>query len=293
MKEVNQCPVCKNTGFVSVMEVKDHFLSGETFSIMRCENCQHRFTNPIPEPDELPGYYQSEEYISHSSSNKGLVNQAYKLVRKYTVKRKYNLINHHKKGHRILDIGSGTGEFLHEFSKNGWEASGIEPNNEARQTAINEYNLDIRDEHELNDLPSGYYDVISMWHVLEHVPNLQERASEISRLIKDEGLLVIALPNFYANDAQKYGAFWAAWDVPRHLHHFTKSSLITLFEPFGFKIKKKKPMKFDAFYVSLLSEKYQSGKVNYVSALKNGVVSNRKARKEMNYSSLVYLLYKK
>lgn len=292
MQKIDKCPVCEGHQFHKVMEVKDHFLSEQLFFIDECNQCGHRFTNPFPDPDELNQYYESEDYISHSSTSKGIVNRLYKFLRNYTIRQKYNLIYDRKRGHKILDIGSGTGELLNEFVKHNWETAGVEPNKTARDKAINGYGLEIYDEYELQNFPSGYYDVISMWHVLEHVSDIKSRSRELSRLIKDDGIFVIALPNFKAFDALNYESYWAAWDVPRHLHHFTESSLQTLFQSYGFRIDEKLPMKFDSYYVSMLSEKYKNGKLNYIKAFKRGWRSNNKAIVNMNYSSLIYVLRK-
>jgi predicted SAM-dependent methyltransferase len=116
---------------------------------------------------------------------------------------------------------------------------------------------------------------------------------QVKYVLKDEGIAFIALPNHKSWDTQYYKKQWAAWDVPRHLYHFSMDTFSNLAKKHGFKIVEILPMKFDAFYVSLLSEKYRTNKMNYIKALFQGMKSNRWAKKNNNnYSSLIYVLRK-
>ncbi len=291
MEKLEQCPVCGSEDKEKHLSLKDYFLSGEDFSIDRCKECGFLFTNPRPYAEKLGDYYKSDEYISHSNTNKGLVSRAYKAVRSITLKQKFKVVSRRKSSGRILDIGSGTGELLNFFRQKGWEVQGVEPDADARSFARSQYNLPVEDEEFLDKIPDNSFDVISMWHVLEHVPNLNARIETLSRILKDDGIIVIAVPNPESFDANYYGKFWAAFDVPRHLYHFRKQDIKNLFDKRNFRIHQVLPMKFDSFYVSLLSEKYKSGgKMNYVSAFLKGYNSNQKAKKNMNYSSLIYIL---
>ncbi len=293
MKHINNCPVCQETASQEILSIKDHFLSHETFILTRCTSCGFVFTNPRPEDTDLEKYYQSDAYFSHSKKKKGLITFLYDAVKNYSLGKKYRLITSYKKPGTILDIGCATGEFLNYFAKEGWNCTGIEPAINPRKYAIEKYNLDVKTEEGIEQLDSQSFDVISLWHVLEHVPVLNERMRQIYRMLKPNGLLVIALPNYRSWDAQHYGKFWAGYDVPRHLYHFDKSSVEKLLNNHQFTLSEIKPMKFDSFYVSLLSEKYKSKKMNYVRALINGLKSNNKAgRKQNNYSSLIYLAKK-
>lgn len=290
MEKLDACPVCDHHEFELYSKVKDHFLSGETFDLNQCKNCGFVFTNPRPEANDLGRYYQSEEYFSHSKAKKGLITFLYNAVKNYSLGRKYKLISSYKKSGKILDIGCATGEFLNYFKSKGWETSGIEPAENPRNYAIQNYNLDVRDEESIKDLDKESFDVITMWHVLEHVPGLNERIDQIKQFLKPDGLLLIALPNYLSWDAKYYGNFWAGFDVPRHLYHFSQDTLKRLLDKFQFSVFDILPLKFDAYYVSLLSEKYQHGKQDFVKAFFNGQKSNRQAAKDdNNYSSLIYL----
>jgi len=289
MESLKSCPVCQAASFSPVLSCKDHFLSLEVFEIAQCSHCGLRFTNPRPFADELGKYYQSTEYISHSNSKKGLFNSIYQLVRSYTLSRKYKLISQHARGTRILDIGCATGEFLHFMKTKGWETRGIEPDEAARKQAVLNYQLEVDNEKHLQSLDSESFDVITMWHVLEHVSDLQLRMKDLNRLLKPGGLLVIAVPNPDSGDAKTYGPFWAGYDVPRHLYHFTRESMSNLLGQHSFTLRKILPMKWDAFYVSLLSEKYRHGKMRWIPGIWNGFCSNRAAAKNSQYSSLIYL----
>lgn len=291
-EKINECPICKSQNLVESFQAEDYFLTGENFGVSECKDCGLKFTNPRPELSKLGAYYKSEEYISHSNTNQGLVNKVYQIVRNYSLKKKYQLINKMSKGTRILDVGCATGQLLNVFKENGWETTGVEPDEAARSFASKEFGLNIHEEEFLDNAPEKSFDAISMWHVLEHVPFPEKRIKQLRNLLADNGYLFIAIPNPDSWDAKKYGKFWAAWDVPRHLLHINQKSFHKLANDNGFKILKTLPMKFDSYYISLLSEKYIHGKQKFLPAIKNGFISNRKAKKENDYSSLLYVLEK-
>ena len=290
MEELIQCPVCGSQELDPFLSTRDFFLSGEEFTISKCGKCGFRFTNPRPEANELGRYYQSTDYISHSNTRKGLFASVYQLVRKYTLSRKYALLRKFHQQGKILDIGCATGQFLNYMESRGWVATGIEPDEKTRNRAISEFGLKVFPEDQLNVFENASFDVISMWHVLEHVSMLDQRMEQLKRLLKPGGTLIVALPNCNAYDARKYGMFWAGYDVPRHLYHFTSSDVEFLFGKYGFKIIRVLPMWFDAFYVSLLSEKYKSGKMRWIRALWNGFWSNLKSGQKNGFSSHIYVL---
>jgi 2-polyprenyl-3-methyl-5-hydroxy-6-metoxy-1,4-benzoquinol methylase len=291
MEEIKNCKICGNEEFSSFLKCKDHFLSQETFNLVKCNFCGFVFINPRPEKLQLPRYYDSPEYISHSGTEKGIVNSIYKKVRKHTHKRKVNLISKYSQGKSILDIGCGSGELLGLFKQCCWETLGVEPNQSARDFAKSTYNLEVIDEPEISDIPTQSKEVISMWHVLEHVSELNERMKEIKRILKDNGVLFIAVPNMSSYDAEYYKKFWAAYDVPRHLYQFTPDIMKKLLEKHKFSVIKILPMKFDSYYVSMLSEKYKTGKNNLIRALYIGFLSNFKAcNNKTKYSSQIYVI---
>jgi len=287
------CLLCDNKAFTTVTNLKDYFLTGEEFAIYKCSNCGLLVTRPAPELSNLGKYYASENYISHSGKKKDAFSIAYRLIRNYTHSRKYSLIRRFSKGTSVLDIGCATGEFLGFCARRGMSTLGIEPNEKARNIAETIHKLDVRDEPAISSLERESFDAITMWHVLEHVPDINNRMQDISRLLKHNGLAFIALPNHASHDAQYYQRYWAAWDVPRHLFHFDRKSFSMLAAKHGFEVVSIRPMRFDAFYVSLLSEKYVSGKSSFIKAIKRGLVSNFKARKGSGeYSSLIYIIKK-
>lgn len=293
METLTNCPICNSSEFKSFCSCVDNTVSRETFQIVRCNSCGFKFTNSRPEEDQLGKYYKSEEYVSHSNTKKGFINSTYQSVRKYTLLKKLQLISKFYKTGRILDIGCGTGEFLNTCKNAKWQTIGIEPDPEARKMAIDNFELDVRDESELKNLQDEGFDVISMWHVLEHVPRLNERVEELKRLIKPKGVIIIAVPNCTSLDAKIYKEDWAAYDVPRHLYHFTPKDIDTLFEKHGMKVFRVMPMIFDSFYVSMLSEKIKTGKTNIIRAVWNGFRSNMAAlRSGKTYSSQIYLIQK-
>jgi 2-polyprenyl-3-methyl-5-hydroxy-6-metoxy-1,4-benzoquinol methylase len=300
MEEVRNCAICEGDNFVHLFQCKDYLLTNEIFSISQCKKCDFRFTNPRPDNGELIKYYESVNYISHSEKPENFIDKIYYSVRKIALNSKYKLVVSEKRRAKseeqlssILDIGCGTGEFISLFKANNWKVYGIEPNRSAREQAIKKKGLEVFEESFLDKFSDKQFDVITMWHVLEHVSDLNGQLKSIKRILKDDGLMIIAVPNSDSFDAQLYRQYWAAFDVPRHLYHFTKKSVNELLTKNDFELLKVLPMKFDAFYISLLSEKYKIGKNNYISAFFNGIRSNIKAKKNSNYSSLTFLFKKK
>jgi 2-polyprenyl-3-methyl-5-hydroxy-6-metoxy-1,4-benzoquinol methylase len=246
-------------------------------------------TSPKPATENLSKYYESEEYISHTDSKKGIVSYLYQTVKKRALQKKVALINSLNNGAgTLLDIGAGTGDFLKQAKEVNWKVSGVEPNEGAKKLA-EEKGINLQES--INDLNGKTFDVITMWHVLEHVPNLEETISTIEKLLKPGGTLIIAVPNYKSFDANHYKEHWAAYDVPRHLWHFSQTSMQKLFSK-NLQLLKTKPMIFDSFYVSLLSEKNKTGKQNLIKAFFVGLKSNLSAWKTKEYSSLIYCFKK-
>lgn len=275
------------------LDCKDHSVSRETFSLFKDPKRDLLVTLPQPSVKQLPGYYESEDYISHTDSKRNLFEKAYQFVRQISLKRKEKLITRVNQGAgRILDIGCGTGDFLQVCERSGWTIAGVEPNEDARQlasskTKFKEYHNTIE---ELIESEPESFDLITMWHVLEHIPNLADFISKIKTVLKPDGVLIVAVPNFKSKDAEHYGSNWAAYDVPRHLWHFSRNSMESIFSEFDMKILEVLPMLFDSYYVSLLSEKYQKGNQNVLLAFYQGLRSNLRAKRNGEYSSLIYLI---
>jgi 2-polyprenyl-3-methyl-5-hydroxy-6-metoxy-1,4-benzoquinol methylase len=270
------------------LTVKDYSVSKETFDLYYDETLDMLITHPQPSLENLGKYYESEDYISHTDNKRSLFEKLYHFIKSIALKNKLNLINslQPNKG-IILDIGAGTGEFLSVAKNDGWQTIGVEPSDKAKAIAKNK---GVSFVEETSELENHSFDVISMWHVLEHVPDLDKQIKELKRLLKPKGTLIIAVPNFKSFDAKHYGKFWAAYDVPIHFWHFSKTAIKLIFEKEEMKLEKVLPMKFDSFYVSLLSEKYKSGKMNFVKAFFIGLQSNWKAKNNFEYSSHIYIL---
>ncbi len=252
-----------------------------------------KFVNPRPEEKEIGKYYESPDYVSHGASKKNGLNFLYRQIRNFSIKSKFKLVKEQAKGKKILDIGCGTGEFIFFCKQNGFDVRGIEPGEKPRSFAQTEYKLEVYEEDYLNHLTLQEFDIITLWHVLEHVHLLHERLKKIVEIMNPDGTLIIAVPNCDSWDAQYYGKYWAAYDLPRHLYHFSRETMGILAQKHTLKIDKIIPMKLDAFYISLLSEKYAKGKQNYIRAVINGIRSNNFAEKNKNnYSSLIFVLKK-
>lgn len=275
----------KNNIYITV---KDHSVSGEEFQLLLDEELQLLKTHPQPAPEKLGKYYESDDYISHTDGKRSLFEKLYHAVKQKALRDKIKLIEGFQpaKG-KILDIGAGTGDFLVMAKSSGWNVVGLEPNPKAK--AIAEVK-GVTFLNELSQMPDHSADVITMWHVLEHVPDVEAQIAELKRIVKPDGTIIIAVPNFHSYDAQHYGKFWAAYDVPRHLWHFSKIAIKKLFSEQEMELVKILPMKFDSFYVSLLSEKYKTGKMNFVKGFFIGLRSNMKAARNFEYSSHIYVI---
>jgi 2-polyprenyl-3-methyl-5-hydroxy-6-metoxy-1,4-benzoquinol methylase len=273
------------------IKVKDHSVSGEEFKLIFNEEYGYLETSPQPALENLSSYYESEDYISHTNTRRNLFEKVYHAVRNISLKRKLKLINSFQSEQKtLLDVGCGTGAFLKTAKDKGWDVCGIEPNEKARSIAIETCGDSIFDSDKLETFKPQSFDVITLWHVLEHLPNLEAQVSVFKKLLKPNGTLIIAVPNFKSYDAIYYKNFWAAYDVPRHLWHFSKNSISKLFNKENMKVVKTLPMVFDAFYVSLLSEKYKRKSMTPIFAFYIGFFSNLKAKRSGEYSSLIYVI---
>jgi len=270
------------------IDVKDHSVSKESFELFEDSAYELLKTNPFPKLSKLGKYYESEDYISHTNGSRNLFEKVYHLVKKKTLNDKISWIKkNHSKIESILDIGCGTGDFLIRAKEEGWKTFGFEPNKKA-QIISNTKKINLIED--LDSFEKHSFDVITMWHVLEHVPDLDKQIKQIKSLLKPDGLLIIAVPNFKSFDANFYKSDWAAYDVPRHLWHFSSNSIKRIFKNYQMELIHIKPMYFDSFYVSLLSEKYKTGKMNPIRAFYVGLVSNLKGKSSKEYSSHVYFL---
>lgn len=275
MNTIENCPICQSKKFTTHLNCVDDTVSRETFPISKCEKCGFLFTNNIPEKKEIGKYYQSEEYISHSNSSKGLFNKLYKLIRTITVKQKVNLLG--KETGVLLEIGAGTGELLAACQEKGWMCFGVEPEEKARKQASKNHALELAETSEKIELAENSIDRIVLWHVLEHIPNLQESLRNFKYWLKNEGELIIGVPNYKSWDAKYYQENWAAYDVPRHLYHFDKNSMSTILKQHDLEITKIKPMWFDALYIAVLSEKIKCGRKKLLKGGVIGLLSNFRA----------------
>jgi 2-polyprenyl-3-methyl-5-hydroxy-6-metoxy-1,4-benzoquinol methylase len=295
LENITECPVCGHSRFTPFLKAKDQTVSQQSFQIVACAKCGFLFTNPRPPASEIGKYYESAEYISHNDQSRDLMSRVYTGVRNYTTRQKINLLQQAvpKKG-KLLDVGCGTGFFLSKAKGAGWQAHGTEPDAQARSVAIGRVGENVYETIRAPFLESQTYDAITMWHVLEHVHLLSETMEWLHKQLAPQGKLFIAVPNPESEDARQFQENWAAYDVPRHLYHFSKKALKDLAEAHRFKVEQILPMWFDAYYVSMLSTRYQEGTTNLPASLWKGTLSNWRGRKSTdqayNTSSLIYVL---
>lgn len=284
----DKCPVCGSIKITQFLDLPDHFLTREKFQLVRCSNCEVLITSPAPTPDKIFSYYKSDEYVSHNDSKKGWVNFAYQQVKNITLRQKVALIKNYTQGSKLLDYGCGTGDFLKYASNQQFDVSGIEPDKSAREIALSK-GISVHDISHLEAQKSSY-DVVTLWHVLEHTYDPVQTLRQLKSLLSAQGILILALPNYKSADAAQFKSFWAAYDVPRHLFHFSQKTIHVINDALNMNLVDIKPMPFDAYYVSMLSKKYQTG--NMAPGIISGWKSNQKAKKTGEYSSLIYVLQK-
>ena len=289
----NKCPWCGSEKAQINLWLKDEFLTKEDFHICECLNCGLLYTMPRPDKDKIGLYYKSEAYFSHQENKKGFIPKVYEQVKSINLKHKYRLATSGMQPGKLLDIGCGVGDFLHTAEMHGWECIGVEPSEDAKAIAQKRMKGKIITSEELEGFPDGAFDVITMWHVLEHVDDLKWQVTQLQRLVKPSGRVVIAVPNYKSYDGQYYKEHWAAYDVPRHLNHFNRITLSKIFKTSGLELVMMDKLKWDAYYISYLSEQYRHHSLPLVHGLYRGFISNCKARRSGEWSSLVYVFERK
>ena len=290
-----KCPWCGSENFHLHLELKDYFLTQETFKIVECENCHLLYTTPRPTPEEIGRYYKSENYYSHQENKKGFIPRLYETIKKVNIKHKYKiasegiLVDENK---QLLEIGCGVGDFLQYAENQGWKCFGAEPSEDAVKILHTKSKAEVIKPEQIENYPDESFDLICMWHVLEHVDNLKWQIDQLSRLVKPNGKIVIALPNYQSYDAKYYQDKWAAYDVPRHLNHFSKEFISNKLIINGLRCISIKKLIWDSYYISYLSEQYKQHKLPLMRGAWRGLVSNLKATRTGEYSSLVYIFKK-
>lgn len=289
------CELCGSENLEKFIDLNDFSISKEDYEIWSCKDCDFHFTQDVPAQEFIAPYYKSEEYISHSDTKKGIVNNLYHRVRQIMLDRKFKLVNFYSQGGTLLDYGSGTGYFPAYVQAKKKQVKAIEIDPEARKYSQERFGLDVYNPEALVNgaFQDAEFDVITLWHVMEHLYSPGTYVQKFRKLLQKNGHLIIAVPNFTSYDAEYYGKYWAAYDVPRHLWHFSPKTMKKLVEKEGFTLVEKKRMPFDSFYVSLLSEKYKNGSSSLVGGFKRGFKSYRKAAKNVdNCSSVIYIFRK-
>jgi len=295
MAHHNICPLCSSPDLNLFLKADDYFLSRENFSLLKCTKCGFVFTQDPPDESKIGKYYESDEYISHNDSTPGFSNILYRFSRKIMLKKKRNILRKVtglKKG-GLLDIGSGTGHFLSEMRNSGWDVNGVEINKKAREYSVSTSGIDVYPPSEISAFSSGNFDCITLWHVLEHFENPFEYMIEIQRMLKPEGILIVALPNCSSFDAEHYKEYWSAYDVPRHLWHFNPETFKLFAEKNGFGISSIRTLPLDVFYISMLSEKYKGTKLYFIQGIIKGLwFSLLSSFSKEKSSSLIYVASK-
>ena len=291
VKQISNCPICNSDSFSKEISCNDHTYSKKSFDIVSCNSCSFWFSNPIPEEKNIGEYYKSDAYVSHTKNKSGVINSLYHFVKNYSIKKKHTLVKPFlSNNNTLLDYGCGAGDFLTYCKSQGVNTFGYETSDDARKVAEEKSQIKLKSTNEIHQ-ETKQFDVITMWHVLEHVYDLNKDFEKLTSLLNDDGRLIVAVPNRESFDAKHYKESWAAYDLPRHLYHFTKKDITSFSKNYKLEVESILPMVFDSFYVSMLSEKYSGG--NIVKGILNGLKSNIKGKEEQpNHSSLIYVLKK-
>ncbi len=288
------CPICHSDEIRFALSSKDYTITQENFELYDCNSCKIRFTQNPPSEQVIGKYYDSPSYISHSNDQSTLSHKIYHWVRGYMLNKKYQLIRSLTKGKSLLDIGSGTGYFLNFMKEKEYQVKGIEINEAARNFSISNFGLNVYPPDELlNQNLADRFDIISLWHVLEHLYHPKQYLEVISKYLKEEGILLIAVPNHQSTDARYYKEYWAGYDVPRHLWHFNKESIIQFVEVNNFRFYGSYRLPFDAFYVSILSEKYKNNSLSFLKGIWHGGISWWQSLFNIRHTSSLIYVFKK
>ncbi len=287
METLNNCPACSQSQFEPFLVCKDFLINKKDFQIAQCSHCNFKFTNPRPTLNEISKHYESVNYISHSKSV-SLIGLIYEFAKQIAIKNKIKLVKKYVSCGTIIDFGCGVGDFLKQCKNKGWKTIGVEPNDNARRFG-NQSQLNVFDDFNKVNTPENSVNAITLWHALEHVHQLDEVLNWFKKVLNKNGALLIAVPNYKSYDAAYFKQYWAAYDLPRHLYHFDISTIKLLLNKYGFTLEKTIPMKFDSFYVSLLSNKYKFNKSKFLNSFLVGLKSNIKAKRTTNYSSVIYV----
>ena len=294
--KIDTCPLCGGQQLEHALTCTDHYASGERFEVVKCVHCGFLLTQNAPVEAEIGKYYETLEYISHSNTKKGLMNKVYHWVRRYMLSRKAAMVKRlsHLTEGTLLDYGTGTGYFSHTMMKRGWTVKAIEKSPQARTFAKEHFNLKVDEEKALKEYQAESFDVITLWHVMEHLEHLNEMWQTLNGLLKEKGILIVAVPNPTSYDAAKYKEWWAAYDVPRHLWHFSPANMQLFGAKHGFTLEETRPMPFDAFYVSMLTEKYKESRIPFLKGMWTGTCAlfSAMGNKERS-SSMIYVFRKK
>ena len=288
------CLVCGQNNFKTLFSCKDFVATGEDFQLQYCESCSFIFTNPRPNISEIVKYYQSDQYISHSGKKKGLIYKIYDIVRDFSIRQKLNLIKKYHKSGKLMDLGCGLGYFLNGVKLDKtFDGLGVDISDDAVEYVKNTFGINVKNESELDNLDKHTFDIITQWHVLEHVHYLNERMQQLHHLLKQDGTMFIAVPNSKSKDAEIYKEYWDGYDVPRHLYHFNQKSFSLLMEKHGFKIVEIKPMWFDAPYICMRSEVHLKNRFPFINGAINGIKSTAAALSTGEHSTLLFVVKKK
>lgn len=286
------CPVCSSGQIKLHVNCRDYFKTHEPFPVWKCKTCGAGFTQNRPDDGSLGYYYESGNYISHGAASWGIMNTIYRIVRNCSLNRKRNIIKHESRlaVGSLLDIGSGTGHLVAKMKAAGWNVTGIEINDGARKFAMQHLGIETLPPSQIQHLNNAGYDCITLWHVLEHLADLDGYLAHIQRLLKPGGVCIVAVPNTDSCDAKHYREFWAAYDTPRHLWHFNPGALKRLFKKHNFSLLKIKQLPIDVFYISILSERYRKNPVAFLTGLIKGTIFAAKTMSDTERcSSLIYV----
>lgn len=293
MENLITCLVCGSTLLSKELTCKDFVATGESFDLHRCNSCSFLFTNPRPRAFEIGPYYQSDRYVSHAGDKQNLsfMYKVYDVVRDYSIKQKLKLIKSYHPNGKLMDLGCGLGYFLDGVVKDKtFDALGVDVSTEAIDYVKQKFGYAVLGEDKLDTIEEHSFDVITQWHVLEHVHLLNERMQQLKKILKPNGTLFIAVPNSNSLDAKHYKEFWDGYDVPRHLYHFNQKSFGLLMQKHGFEVIQTKPMIFDAPYISMRSEVHKGSGLSFVRGAISGAVSTINALGNKDYSSLLFVV---
>ena len=290
-----ECPLCGGNDTSHFTDCTDHAVSNETYSLQRCGSCGLIFTIAPPDSQDKQTYSKLDQELNRADNPRKRLDRLYYYARILNIRRKIRLIERLTRvsSGKLLNYGAKSGYFSSRMTDRGWKVTSLEEYHEQRIFSLEMFHHRMMDIDEIDSLPPGSFDAVTLWHTLEHQEDPHTLIEKLIRLLKPNGLLFAAVPNTDSLDAAWYGSQWAAWDVPRHLLHFNTTSMIRFGLAHNLVLMHHERMPFEAFYIPMLSEKFKGNRHPIITGAVRGLKFWHKTNTDREKSSSIVYVFRK